>query len=243
MRRPAHSLPLNTAGLEADVMRFMAIIAFCLIAIMALVKKIEPVAIEKKVEASLAPSMSEVDLSPGVAALINQPSLPVPATSKLNPTSRKMAGEPDSIITPRLADEDETFQPIRAQSETVSSDDTLNVAPRTLTLRFDSDRTFLHLIATNKLRLYARTAAGFLSMDSKFKVMQSSPTGELYEVVHESIPRKITYVFEKNAKASVYLVALPVATKRDLNSFLDHNNSLATGALVIHKDGHISHES
>ncbi|MCH7741303.1 MAG: hypothetical protein IIB71_01405 [Proteobacteria bacterium] len=227
MRRPAHSLPLNTAGLEADVMRFMAIIAFCLIAIMALVKKIEPVAIENKVEAGLAPSMSEVDLSPGAEALINQPSLPAPVTSKVNPARREMAGEPDSIITPRPADED----------------DTQNVAPRTLTLRFDSDRTFLHLIATNKLRLYARTAAGFLSMDSKFKVVQSSPTGELYEVMHESIPRKITHVFEKNAKASVYLVALPVATKRDLDSFLDHNNSAATGALVIHKDGHISHES
>ena len=50
------------------------------------------------------------------------------------------------------------------------------------------------------------------------------------------------HIFEKNSKAPVYLVALPATTRRDLNKFLDGNNPQSTGALVIHRDGHISHE-
>ena len=49
MVRATHHRQLNTAGLEADVMRFMGIIAFCLIAMMALVKDVEP-QIEKESE-------------------------------------------------------------------------------------------------------------------------------------------------------------------------------------------------
>ena len=41
MTRPDHRNLFDTDGLQVDVMRFMAIIAFCLIAIMALVQKLE----------------------------------------------------------------------------------------------------------------------------------------------------------------------------------------------------------
>ncbi len=41
MTRPDHRNLFDTDGLQADVMRFMAISAFCLIAIMALVQKLE----------------------------------------------------------------------------------------------------------------------------------------------------------------------------------------------------------
>ena len=60
MVRATHHRQLNTAGLEADVMRFMAIIAFCLIAMMALVKDVEP-QIEKFIVALLTPNLRRVN--------------------------------------------------------------------------------------------------------------------------------------------------------------------------------------
>lgn len=211
MPRPARNLPLNTSGLEADVMRFMAIIAFCLIAIMALVKKIEPTGALNEIKTNATLPIPEVERSPGAEAIPNAASLP----NAVN----------------------------RAQPLVVRRDDVRIAAPRTLTLRFDSDRTFLHLIATNSLRLYASTVTGFLGMDSEFNVTQSSPPGELYEVMHESIPRKITRSFNRYGDARVYLVALPAITTQDLAKFLGSTKPHSSGALVIHRDGHISHES
>ena len=42
MMRAERHAAFDTEGLQADVMRFLAIIAFCLIAILALVEKLEP---------------------------------------------------------------------------------------------------------------------------------------------------------------------------------------------------------
>ena len=79
-------------------------------------------------------------------------------------------------------------------------------------------------------------------MDAGFTIEQSKPAGELYEVMPRSIPEKITDIFEKNSKSSIYLVTLPATTRRDLNKFLENSNSQSSGVLVIHRNGHISHE-
>ena len=238
MLRLNHNHSLNTAGLEADVMRFMAIIAFCLIAIMALVKKIEPAGIGNKLEANIAVPIVEVDANPALPVvkveveispepeqLKISASIPIPfiPTADREVTTAEKSSELESIVIPGVAEGS-------------------HAEPEPLTFRFDSDRTFLHLIATNNLLLYASTADGFLGMDSGFNVVQSTPAGELYEVMPKSIPRKITNIFERNAAAPIYLVALPATTKQDLSKFLASNNSQSTGTLVIHRDGHISHE-
>jgi len=244
MPRTTHNHSLNTAGLEADVMRFMAIIAFCLISIMALVKKIEPAAVGNELEANIASPVVQVEAITVVPEVTSEARIDLPVI-EISPQLEELATagneaavvkkSSERIVIPNTA-KSEILPLRRAPPRVVSRD------KEPLTFRFDSDRTFLHLIATNNLLLYARTADGFLGMDSGFNVVQSKPAGELYEVIPKSIPRKITNIFERNAAAPLYLVALPATTKQELNKFLDSGNSQSTGTLVIHRDGHISHE-
>jgi hypothetical protein len=268
-------------------MRFMAIIAFCLIAIMALVKKIEPAPVlpinDTRVAAVQKPEVIVSRVLPGtteesrrapVTAVSHEKTATTGtetiSTRKETAIQAKITVIPDETIRreevpvrretlvpdtpveqnkaiPEVAvDSSMTPPPVAEimddQYQQISQEASQETEPSTLTFRFDSDGTFLHLIATSSLLLYASTADGFIGMDSGFNLVQSKPAGELYEVMPRSLPRKITSIFEKSVPSPVYLVALPSATRRDLRSFLDGSNPPPTGALVIHRDGRISNE-
>lgn len=225
MVKTSHLRQLDTAGLEADVMRFMAIIAFCLIAIMALVKDVEQ------------PTDSHTT-SPENRTLVREPAKPVPESSPLAPA---IAGKPEMVVVAPAKS-----SPLRPEDTAMplAMDDPIAANAKPLTFRFDSDKTFLHLIANNRLQLYASTANGFLAMDSGFSITDARPSGELFEVMAQSIPVKIKLIFRRKNVSPVYLVALPNETRRDLRKFLEAPNAdSSTGVLVIHRNGHISHET
>ncbi|TNF80784.1 MAG: hypothetical protein EP301_12980 [Gammaproteobacteria bacterium] len=64
MHRRGHSYADDSESLQADVMRFMAIIAFCLIAILALVKHAEPPETTREVEPTPAPPVTSQETQP-----------------------------------------------------------------------------------------------------------------------------------------------------------------------------------
>ncbi len=253
MVKPSHQRQLNTAGLEADVMRFMAIIAFCLIAIMALVKDAEqptdtiPTSPENRTlvrePAKPAPDPKPVlnDRTSVVQTTISQSTVrkvPVPESSPSRPA---IPGKPETaVVAPaksRPFIPEDTAMPLAV-------DDSITPNAKPLTFRFESDKTFLHLIANNRLQLYASTANGFLAMDSGFSITDARPSGELFEVMAQSIPVKIKLIFRRKNVSPVYLVALPSETRRDLRKFLEAPSAdSTTGVLVIHRNGHISHET
>jgi hypothetical protein len=238
MVRTAHHRQLNTAGLEADVMRFMAIIPFCLIAMMALVKDVEP-QIEKESEsithekpevaarAEASPARQpEPEPDPGL-----QPA-PVKQIAATKVVAQKEPVSPVPYMKPPISRPTTTKTPLAAVA-----------VPEPLTFRFESDKTFLHLISTDRLQLYAHTGEGFLAMDDRFNIIESRPSGELFEVTAQSIPAKIKSIFNRINTSPVYLVALPVETRRDLNNFLGARGENSTsGVLIIHRNGRISHE-
>ena len=79
MPRMSFSPQLDSDGLQADVMRFMAIIAFCLIAILALVKQLEP-------EADLQPVKQKetlLELETVPASVTKPPMARVPVATKV----------------------------------------------------------------------------------------------------------------------------------------------------------------
>jgi hypothetical protein len=286
MARVTHHRQLNTAGLEADVMRFMAIIAFCLIAMMALVKDVEP---KIEMEPESAEAESATPETPEVAAEAEAPPAPEPdpepaphdpakqiivtkvivqkePVSEISdvkvpdvkpPVSRSattktpraaVAVPPEPIPDVPIAKVQSTPITVKEQgvAEGLTEEQTPHEPepePETLTFRFDSDRTFLHLIATDRLQLYAHTAQGFLAMDDRFNIIESRPSGELFEVMAQSIPLKIKSIFNRINTSPVYLVALPAETRRDLNKFLGaKGENSTTGVLIIHRNGRISHE-
>ena len=271
MVRATHHRQLNTAGLEADVMRFMAIIAFCLIAMMALVKDVEP-QIEKKsdsitqkqpevtVKAEASPAgEAKPDPEPNVqqnpakqitATKVLAQKEPVSAVPYMKPpvstsTTRKtpLAIEPVPESVPHDAIAKTNPTSITVEEQVAEERTPQNSEPEPLTFRFESDKTFLHLISTDRLQLYAHTDKGFLAMDDRFNIIESRPSGELFEVTAQSIPAKIKSIFDRVNTSPVYLVALPVETRRDLNNFLGARGENSTsGVLIIHRNGRISHE-
>lgn len=88
--RPADSYSAVGESLQADVMRFMAIIAFCLIAILALVRSVEP-------EADSEPAVAEV---PSVEPAAPQPAKPAPAEPA---AAERTAAAPAEPVQPEPA--------------------------------------------------------------------------------------------------------------------------------------------
>lgn len=194
-------------------MRFMAIIAFCLIAMTAMVKEVESEKDKKEIKTTKHESTPiEIVRQLSSPQILEQDLQPTPA-----PVNRQQ-------------------RPALKKSQTVDSTEPLR-------LRFESDKIFILLIASGKLKLFAKVHAEFFKMDRNFHITPSNPTGELYEVLAESIPSRIKRVFENTGPARTYLVALPERSRKALRGFLGTNNTPATGALVIRGDGSIVHEN
>lgn len=232
MARPTHNAHLDTDGLQADVMRFMAIIAFCLIAILALVKNLDP----PKPEA-------EIPMNPPVAETIT--ALPHPVIVSKAPAIKQQK----SIDTKTTAEVEKGEISQHEPLADAASDTQQDRSPR---LRFSSDTAFLSLIAGNGIQLYGFGNGGFTGMATNFTTTTRQPSGELYELLPGSVPQKIVSIFERESAQVTYLVALSNNTRRELNNLMQHMNSnnsnapgdkqQANGTLVIHRDGHVSHE-
>jgi hypothetical protein len=235
MARPTHNAHLDTDGLQADVMRFMAIIAFCLIAILALVKNLDP----PKPEA-------EVPMKPLVAESVPTPPQPVIVSFEADISEK-------SPIDTRTLEAIEHIDEIEISHGEMPVDTPPDVQQdRSLRLRFASDAAFLSLIAGNGIQLYGLGNSGFTGMTPDFATTRVQPSGELYELLPGSVPRKVASIFERESAHVTYLVALSTDTRRELNNLMQRmetGNSQtadarqqANGTLVIHRDGHVSHE-
>ncbi len=98
---------LSADSLQADVMRFMAIIGFCLLAIMALVRNIEPIppAVAMSPDAVTAPvAVAPAVLTPTEKSRPNppiaiaQPAVPVPSVAVVTPAPRTSPEARDPVV-------------------------------------------------------------------------------------------------------------------------------------------------
>ena len=214
----------NTAGLEADVMRFMAIMAFCLIAMTAIVKDEQ----DHKAETGNINLTAPTKILP--TDLGNDASIEIEIVAS-NPHK--------SIDLPVIKSIPKQEQPISIQKKVEEP----TIEPDPLTLRFESDEAFVSLIASGKLQLFAKMESGFFTMDQNFSVSSFNPAGDLYEVMAKSIPTKITRVFEQSGPVSLYLVMLPEEASEELRHFFETEDTPTTGALIIRQSGKIIHEN
>ncbi|HIG39669.1 MAG: hypothetical protein ABGY96_05865 [bacterium] len=242
MPRLTASTQMDTDGLQADVMRFMAIIAFCLISIMALVDNLEKLNPETATPEIVNKARNKPDNSqPAVPKKTVVQSVVEPVVTLIEPPEKtaeaKIPGYP-TLLTPASA------APIsEIISETISEPVSETPTPKSLALRFESDATFLGLIARNDISIYASTQSGFVGLTPEFNTRLMQPTGALYELLPESIPAKVRRVFGTLGDV-VFLVSLPDATQRSIEGFAnDTNASIAGGSLIVHADGAVSHET
>ncbi len=221
MPRMSFSPQLDSDGLQADVMRFMAIIAFCLIAILALVKQLEP-------EADLQPVKQKetlLELETVPASVTKPPMARVPVATKVLPSDGKVTN-----LQARIEQRDESGMDA---SSTRSA----------LALRFVSDAAFMALIAGGTIRVYASTPSGYVALGPDFEVHLETPRGSVYELLPESVPGKVRSVLAKGSAAQ-FLVSLSERARRFIEKKLaDPSVVRSGGALIIDARGGVTHEN
>lgn len=223
--RPADSYSAVGESLQADVMRFMAIIAFCLIAILALVRSAEPAA-EREPAAAETPQpgpASAAELAPAAA----QRSPMEPAAPKpVEPSPEQQA-------------------PARtASAEPAQPDPVPPPAPQTgqegLSLRFASDRDFLRLVSRGDIRVFAFNDAEVLSLNGDFRFQPATSPGRVHELLAETIPELVVGALRRHAAPDSYNwgIAMPDRLARQIRGYVEDG---ATGELVINRFGEVRH--
>ena len=245
----------DNESLQADVMRFMAIIAFCLIAILALVKEVEPPATSSKAAATppttptavrsapirqqLPAATPPVEQRPMPTAPTWQSPITKPATEvvEIAPTRKPTPEVPRlevSAVTP--AQTVSTSQPPAPQSTSSSPDE------EGLSLRFASPGDFLRLIARGQIKVYAFNNLGdVLGLNPAYEFLSARTPGKVYELLPATIPSLIVDSLERSRQdgdSFSWGITLPQKIESKITGYLAAAES---GQLVIDRYGEVHH--
>jgi len=254
--------PSDNESLQADVMRFMAIIAFCLIAILALVRNVTP-SPEEAVPAPVEPLVTAAPLRepqplppPAWQEPIEQPAEVARPEPSQRPAREQRRVDVDSLQarpagrtvarTAPAETTDRTMPAAQAKPAESSAPETAAATPDEsgLSLRFASDGDFLRLIARGDITVYAFNGTSVLSLTSAYDFLTTRSPGELYEVLPQTIPGLIFDALvrarqpEADSGAFSWGVTLPDRVRAQITSYLNANS---TGELVIDRYGEVHH--
>ena len=113
-------------------------------------------------------------------------------------------------------------------------------------LRFSSDKAFLFLLGQGEISLYGRRNKGFRQLTPGFELIDTTLSGNLYEVMPASLPKVVRRVFAHSADqgrgAETYLVALPAAIHQQIAE-LQAMHSGQGGTLTIDRTGEVHYEN
>jgi len=242
----------DNESLQADVMRFMAIIAFCLIAILALVKEVEPPipAAEQQPKTPPAPSAEpslakdtvktkQLTPPPAWQAPIRKPTaaaVQTAPTEKATPEQPRLAVSAVTLAEPAQADAAQTESSSPEQSET---------AEEGLSLRFASPGDFLRLIARGDIKVYAFNNLGdVLGLNLSYEFLSAHTPGKVYELLPQTIPSLIVDSLVRSRRergdddSFTWGITLPQAIEAKIAVYLA---SAESGQLVIDRYGEVHH--
>ncbi|MGB5257154.1 MAG: hypothetical protein WBN07_03970 [Woeseiaceae bacterium] len=268
MTRSPLAYPLNrsadmdaggAADLQTDIMRFMAILSLCLVAIFALVQSIplnpvEPADPEQAVgpTALAEPVVEEQKVAavqvtePQVTAAVQKPidaqvALTRPKwVPKYAPRVETAASLPKEQPAPRTNPVVDQSLPAEPVTQTVESE------ARGFTLRFESDAALTRLVASNRIGVYAIAedrAQRMTVSDSRISFWDASTPNIYHEMETVTVPAAVIDALARggaDANSVRWGVTLPVQLKSKLDELmLKHEN----GALVIVSSGDIQWEA
>lgn len=258
-----HVSQVDEASLQTDVMRFMAIVAFCLIAILAMVRNVEgppsPTVVEAPpAQPPVAQPRSEPDepvstVTEEVIAQAPEPRRPLQATPRPIPPQLAVAQQKP---TPRP----ETSKPETSKPEpspAVPNPVVTSVAPpitptaadqpeqktredEGLTLRFETEADFLRLVAKGKVAVYAFDQKTFLALQSNFEFRQAQPPTQVYELEYSTIPRHMSTALPSGASAQElkWAVGLPPRVQSQIQNYVQR---VQGGELLINRFEEVRH--
>ncbi len=212
-------------GLQTDVMRFMAIIAFCLVAVLALVRDMDvtetPAAETSKNAATTEPEAAEPETQqPVVEVVMETQDLPAPMAALVEPAPAPPTPPKEIEVT--------IAAPKPAPNSTPED--------QGLSLRFESDAAFINLIRKGKVRVYAFQKNQFLMLDRGFAFHRASPPQSIHEL--ETVPSRVRAALAGKLISNQWGVRLPKPTAASIQQLADRFQS---GQLVIDQTGAVRH--
>ena len=235
----------GAADLQTDIMRFMAILALCLVAIFALVQSIPliPEAPTQSPAAAAPPPESKADeAEPPEAPAIAEPAVPQTEPAKAVRLTRPKF-TPKAAPERRTAIEPAPAAPLPAERTPVSTSST---DTQGFTLRFESDLALTRLVAAGKVGLYAIAGSRARRMtvsESRISFWDASAPNSYHEMESSTVPRPVV---DALARAGVdtaevgWGVTLPGRLREQLDALMRANNG---GTLVIGGDGELRLEA
>jgi hypothetical protein len=248
----------GSESLHADVMRFMAIIALCLVAIFALVRSL-PLNLETEI-ASQGPK----PLPPAEAAPIETPAAP-PVAQTLRPRAEPVLRPRPVVHPPTETGDDPRRLPVPERPREVESAPApvaqarQPIGPATpappqapsparqgFSLRFASDEALQAMIADGRVRVFARTADGrwWQSERSRAAYFRSGAApSRLHDMSANTVPAAMLSALRRDAGgiagtgAVRWGVALPPEIEARIISLVDGGGA---GLLVIAASGRVS---
>lgn len=267
MRSPL-AYPLNrsadmdaggAADLQTDIMRFMAILSLCLMAIFALVQSLPLAPVEPIDEAQLellstpveAVSVANTTEVPVVAKLPN----PKPLQTK-EPLKKTVALTRPKWLpkyTPKDVTEEqpESQSPVEAAAPVVPEIQPQPMTPVAseepgFTLRFESDAALARLVAASQVGLYAiesDRAQRMTVSESRISFWDASTPNEFHEMEKSTVPGTVIEALARTgskADAVSWGVTLPGSLKTQLDELMRAHRG---GSLVIGASGTIRWEA
>jgi hypothetical protein len=261
MSRSPLAYPLNrsadadaggAADLQTDIMRFMAILSMCLLAIFALVQSIPltPVETSPPTEAVVAETQP----------VVVEPAEPPPEVPVAEPTPTdkpvtltrpkwvpKYTPAQKPVVTPVAKPAAvETPAPAEAQPQPQPAPEPEPIEEEGFTLRFASDAALMRAVAAQHVGLYAieQGRARRMSVsDSRISFWDASTPNAFHEMESGTVPRPVIDALDRAGAATDAVswgVTLPGRMKAQLDELLHAHRG---GSLIITADGDIHWEA
>ena len=249
----------GAADLQTDIMRFMAILALCLVAIFALVQSIPliPEAPTQSTDAAAPPPLPEpepepvaekpdvkpppVSEEPVKAVQLTRPKWTSSFVSRQSALSRPVTEAPPREEEPRPRKV--ATPPLTAPAVPPSP---ANPTSSGFSLRFESDHALTRLVAAGKVGLYAISdgrAQRMTVSESRISFWDASTPGAFHEMETSTVPRPVIDALAKSGTSTAGIdwgVTLPGKLRQQLDTLMRDNTG---GALVIGLDGELRLEA
>jgi hypothetical protein len=254
LRRAADTDVGGAADLQTDVMRFMAILALCLVAIFALVQSIplvpEPAPVEQRSE--LQPRANEP-----VVQETTRPPPPAPAPAVAPPPEpveqqavvlTRPTWTPQYTPSQEEVDDAPVEPPPADDMQLATVDPSLPAATEAqgFTLRFASDAALMRAVAAHKVGVYALEPGRARRMavsESRISFWEASMPNSFHEMEPETVPSAVVTALTgtgTEAQAVNWGVTLPGRMKAQLDALMEQHRG---GALIIGASGEIHWEA
>lgn len=216
----------GAAELQTDVMRFMAIISLCLVAIFALVQSMPMMP-------TLPPEPKPVSAEPDTEQPVAEPEpIPEPVETRL------LEPEPIKPIPPPSAEPATIAKPAPAPKPMPPASEP---DIEGFTLHFENDAALTRLVSNDAIGLYAIAPDKTQKMESKYgRVIfaAASTPQQFHEMEQSTVPSSVLLAFRRTGSLPPSAVKWGVTLSPDMTQSLNRFMSERKGGdLVIHADG------